>query len=552
MMELTFDKCCICGKTFAGYAGLSKHIPQAHPGISNQEYYDKYYKKPGEGICPVCGKPTQFSGRLNRGYYEHCSKQCTALDKKVDEKRRATKKELYGDECFNNHVKTTQTKIDRYGDANYANGDQIRATKLERYGQAGYNNPEKRKQTKLEKYGASNYVNKEKAADTKEKRYGDKYFNNSQKTFETKLKRYGIKNYVNPNKARQTVNTRTKEKYEKLVSDQCDILNYKTGLFYCRCKTCNNDFTISMSLAHARLAIFGIKWCTNCLPAETSRSAVEDALCNYVATLVGKDNIVTSCRDVVQWNELDIYIPSRKLAVEFNGLYWHSEQKKSNNYHKDKTNACEQQNIRLIQVFEDEWNYKKDIVKSRIASILGKNLCIGARSCTLTEVSKEDADAFLMENHIEGPCESSHRYGLVYDGVLVAVMTFTYVEKTGEMYLSRFCSKLYMNIVGGASRLFKAFVRSHSEIERVVTFVDRRWSKKESLYLVLGFVYDSTMEPKFCYTYNNHRISAKAISKEKLVAIGYDGSVSVHEFLNSKGRFRIYDSGWHKYIWSRH
>ena len=233
-MELKFDKCMECGRQFTGYAGLSKHLPQAHPGITNQEYYDKYYKQPGEGICPVCGNPTQFSGRLNRGYYAHCSKQCTSLDKKVDAKRRATKKELYGSETFNNHDKTTQTKLERYGDANYANGDQIRQTKLDRYGLAGYNNVAKREATKLERFGDANFVNPEKGMATKQAKYGDAHYNNSAKMQETKLDKYGNSSFVNPDKARATVKRKTIEKYNRLIGKQCDVLDYNPRIIATR------------------------------------------------------------------------------------------------------------------------------------------------------------------------------------------------------------------------------------------------------------------------------------------------------------------------------
>ena len=89
--------------------------------------------------------------------------------------------------------------------------------------------------------------------------------------------------------------------------------------------------------------------------------------------------MVKSDRKTVFGHELDIYVPSLKLAVEFDGLYWHNELKKPDVYHLRKTEDCAACGIRLLHVFEDEWNYKMDIVKSRISGIIGKNTVIYAR-----------------------------------------------------------------------------------------------------------------------------------------------------------------------------
>ena len=77
---MEIKNCHICGKEFPSYRSFSHHLSQVHPEVSNRDYYDRFLKQPGDGVCSVCGKPTEFSGRLNRGYYIHCSKKCTAMD----------------------------------------------------------------------------------------------------------------------------------------------------------------------------------------------------------------------------------------------------------------------------------------------------------------------------------------------------------------------------------------------------------------------------------------------------------------------------------------
>lgn len=551
-MELQLDTCKICGKgPFKSYAGLSKHLYQMHRDVSNQEYYDKYLKQPGEGVCALCGKPTKFSGRLNRGYFLHCSQKCTANDKNTVDKRKATNLEVHGSEGYNNHEQTSQTKLERYGDANYANGDQIRATKEARYGTAGYNNFEKSKATKLERYGASNYVNTEKCAQTKLERYGSSTYNNSEKMMTTKLERYGIGNFVNPDKAKETVTAQTITKYSEMVKDQCTILGYSDGTFHCRCLECNNEFDIRINTGFYRLTRFGIKWCTKCQPAEPSRSKEESSLYEYVCSLVGKDKAIHSDRTTLNGWELDIHVPDSKVAIEFDGLYWHNETNKENYYHLRKTEACEEAGIHLIHVFEDEWFDRKEIVKSRLSGLFGKNTTIAARKCEVREVNPHDAASFLNANHIQGSCTSRWRLGLYHDGELVALMTFGKSRFEDSIELLRYCTKLYTGVTGGASRLFTHFIESHPEIPSITSYADRRWSGPHAFYPKIGFIQDGTTPPSYYYIIGNHRYNRMRFTKKRLVQEGFSPELTEHEIMISRKIYRIYDCGNYRYVWRR-
>ena len=551
-MAIDLTTCKICGAgPFKNYAGLSKHLYQKHPDTANKDYYDAFIKQPDEGLCVLCGRPTQFSGRLNRGYFTHCSKKCTANDKKVVDQRKATNLELHGSEGFNNHEQTLATKLERYGDANYANGDKIKATKFARYGIAGFNNPEKRKLTKIKLYGKSNFVNPEKCAQTKLERYGSATYNNPDKMKETKLLKYGIPNFVNPGKALETLKANTIAKYAKWTAGQCEIIDYKSPIFHCRCLKCGKEFDIRIGTGFYRLFRFGIGWCTECNPPETSRSMEEQSLHEYIKSLVGENNVLHSDRETLPGNELDIYIPSKKLAVEFDGLYWHNETKKDNDYHIKKTERCENAGIRLIHVFEDEWHFKQDIVKSRISGILGKNNRLFARQCTVREMCKSDADNFIETNHIQGACNSKWRYGLYFEDTPVAVMTFG-KNRFGEGYeLLRFCTTKNLSVIGGASKLFKHFVDSHPEINELVSFADRRWSGKEAFYPKLGFELTGATSPGYFYIVNNVRRNRMEFTKKRLVEAGFSPDMSEHEIMLSRKIYRIYDCGNWRYVWKR-
>ena len=543
--------CGVCGQKFSTYTGLSHHLSQNHKDVTRKDYYDKFLKKPDDGKCVVCGLPTKFSDRLNRGYYTHCSKKCTANDTGTVTKRKATSLELYGSEGYNNHEQTSKTKLERYGDANYANGDQIKATKKARYGKEGYNNPEKRKATKLVKYGATNYVNTEKCAQTKLERYGSRTYNNSAKMQETKLARYNDPHYVNRDKGRETYIKNVILKYQSAAGDQCRIIGYENREFTCECTQCGNRFTIPVTTGYMRLFRYGINWCTVCHPAETSRSKEEGALFDYVSSLVGENNVVKSDRKTVFGHELDIYVPYKHLAIEFDGLYWHNELKKPDVYHLRKTEDCLEHGIHLVHVFEDEWNYQMDIVKSRISGLLGKNETIYARKCKIKDICQEEARAFLEDNHIQGSVVSKWRYGLYHNGQLVAVMTFG-KNRFGEgIELLRFCTRKYLNIVGGASKLFKRFITDHQNIDTIISYADRRWSGGEAFYPKLGFVLDGKTRPSYYYIINNIRHNRLEFTKQNLVAAGFDPNLSEHEIMLSRKIYRIYDCGNYRYIWHR-
>ena len=551
-MEIDYlTTCGECGQQFDDYTGLSHHLGQSHKGLTRKEYYDRYLKKPGDGVCVLCGRETKFTDRLNRGYYTHCSKKCTANDAKTVSKRKATSLELHGSEGYNNHEQTSRTKLERYGDPNYANGDQIRATKKERYGIQGFNNPEKRKATKLEKYGATNFVNSEKCAQTKLERYGSSTYNNSAKMQETKILKYGMPNFVNPDKSAATVKTNTISKYQKWVTGQCEILDYNSPTFHCRCLKCGNEFDILINTGFYRLFRFGIGWCTNCNPAEPSRSKEEQSLCSYVASLVGEENVRSSDRDTIQNTELDIYVPSKQVAIEFDSLYWHNETNKDNDYHIKKTEKCEEPGIKLIHVFEDEWHFKQDIVKSRIAGILGKNPRLYARSCSVYEMTMAESNDFLENNHIQGACSSKWRYGLYFEGTPVAVMTFGRNRFGEGIELLRFCTTKHLTVIGGASKLFKHFVDAHPEIKQIVSFADRRWSGKDAFYPKLGFTLDGITPPAYSYIINNMRHNRMEFTKKKLVDAGFDPNMSEHEIMLSRKIYRIYDCGNYRYVWKR-
>ena len=254
--------------------------------------------------------------------------------------------------------------------------------------------------------------------------------------------------------------------------------------------------------------------------------------------------------------EIDIYIPSRNLAIEYDGLIWHSEKfNKDKNYHLNKTEECRKKGIRLIHIFEDEWLYKPDIVKSRIKSILGFNTDkIYARKCTVKEIDSKTSKEFLDKNHLQGGINSSIRYGLYYKDELVSVMTFCKPRKNlghtsseNEFELLRFCNKLNTTVIGGASKLFNHFIDNYNP-KSVISYSDRRWNTGQ-VYENMGFEFIHFSKPNYYYIIRQKRYNRFGFRKDILVKEGFDRNKSEHEIMLDRGIYRVYDCGTAVYKW---
>lgn len=167
---------------------------------------------------------------------------------------------------------------------------------------------------------------------------------------------------------------------------------------------------------------------------------------------------------------------------------------------------------------------------------------IYARNCAVIQLEHKVADEFLIENHLQGACQSRYQYGLLYNDTLVSVMTFSKSRFKNEFELTRFCNRLYTDVVGGASRLLKHFLKDHSEIKEIVSFADRRWSIGK-LYEKLHFVKIDTTKPSYFYCIDGMLLNRMNFQKHKLVAEGYDSSKTEHQIMLDRKMYRIYDCG---------
>jgi G:T-mismatch repair DNA endonuclease (very short patch repair protein) len=253
-----------------------------------------------------------------------------------------------------------------------------------------------------------------------------------------------------------------------------------------------------------------------------------------------------SNREVIKPHEADLYIPEKKLAIEYNGLYWHSDEFQEDNYHLQKTVKANKCGIRLIQIFEDEWIEKRSVVEHRLRHILGKAVQrVGARECEVVKVDKEQGNQFFESYHIQGTTICQDIYGLKHGEQIVACMSFgrrfTLAEEIEDdtEELIRFATACH--VPGAASKLLKAWVGDHPGVS-LLSFADRRWSNGV-VYESLGFKQIRETRPAYWYVHSQKRLNRMGFSKARLVAMGYDPKMTEKEIMEERGYLCVYDAG---------
>jgi len=485
-------------------------------------------------------------------YRTFCSSKCSMGDEGVKKSYRESMKEKYGvDNPFKSEAvqeKIKETLFDRYGveDFNKIEGiskrkiDGLKKTNLERYGVEDaaklYWSVEKRKETFNEKFDGGHPL-----------RDGEVMA----KLKETNLKKYGVENTFQIEDIRKKRNSSVNEKtYKHLIElmdgkfealfDQKDYHGRLGCEYEFKCCKCLSNFkcTFSSSIITPR--------CYKCEPYNKSKAEIE------IADFLKEQNInfKNNTRKIISPYELDFYISEKEIAIEFNGLYWHSydqkETKEEKNYHLMKTDSCREKNIHLLHIFESEWNEKKKIWKSIIRSKLGNSNRVYARKCRVALVDRYVKNDFLEENHLQGKDNSSVRVGLYYSEELVAIMTFgkPRFNNNYEWELIRYCSLANNSIVGGASKLLSYFRKNYNG--SIISYANKRHSDG-NLYKKLGFEYLHDSPPNYYYFKNrkDKLLSRNKCQKHKLKGFldNFNKDMTESENMFNNGYRRIWDCG---------
>lgn len=460
--------------------------------------------------CKTCGKPAVGWSTKNLCYSRFCDSKCAQQNPAVRKQVEHTCTQRYGAatnlSTSANRVKQQQTNIRKYGVANAAQSPLIKA---------------KIKQAHEKNWGVPNASQcvaiKEKITQTHQARYGRK------RASQRHIDQHII----------------------DLKNDRNLMLHWFQDL-----QMPVTEIAENLGVNHSQLCVH---FKTN-LNIDISRHAVsrtEREVREFVSSLVPCEY---NNRIIVAPKELDIVIPGHHLAIEVDGLAWHTELRgKSPRYHWQKARQCRSQGWRLINILDIEWHQKTRLTQSRIRSALGLNQRLAARKCQIVQLTHTEADQFLQANHSQGGCASSIRLGLMHQDQLVAVLTLGHsrFDRQQQWELIRYASTMGINVQGGASRLWSYFVQQYRPTT-VISYCDARLNTG-GLYAQLGFKWQRDNGPNYWYTWRYSTLENRMrYQKHKLAQLldHFDPDQTEWENMKSHGWDRYWDCGSSVWVWT--
>lgn len=304
-------------------------------------------------------------------------------------------------------------------------------------------------------------------------------------------------------------------------------------------------------------------------PSCGQKSAGEEEVAKFIGIFAP---VVRRDRAVIKPKEIDIYLPEHRLAVEYCGAYYHSAGSRdelafATTRHAEKHALLESQGIRLITLFDQEWAERQRPVRRLLRTAIGKlRGKLMARKCEVQRVAQADARAFFDRYHVQGGKGSGEHYGLYWHGKLVACMRFALgandrgakVRASGrDWVLGRYATRV--NVVGGASRLFSAFVAEFRP-EKVKSFSDNRFFTG-GMYEKLGFVLEEVSDPDYVVWHIKTGILSKSAWQRRniparLKEVGSDQQFTPETDPRSErdmtflaGARVLYDCGKKRWVW---
>lgn len=296
----------------------------------------------------------------------------------------------------------------------------------------------------------------------------------------------------------------------KFVDFEGEYNHFAKSLITIQCKSCNATWNDTVShLDYTR--------CFNCDPGG---SKTQNDILYWIKTIT-TDEILLNNRKIIYPSELDIYIPSKSFAIEFNGLYWHNILRKSSIYHQQKSEKCFEKNINLFHVFEDEWRDKKDIVKSFISRKLDLIVTkIDVKSCTIKELSKLERKIFFEENHFDGDTGAQLSYGLIYENKIVSAISLKkpFNKKYNDYFeIVRICDLKNVIVNNGFSKLIDKAKEICLSLNKshLMMYTDFRFGSEKDMWLSLGWNFDKTTSIKWWWTDFKNRFNRFKFREDK-------------------------------------
>jgi len=459
--------------------------------------------------CTSCGSDNMYiykeltnGDRVVTSIKKYCSNSCSSKNTSVDRLQKAK-----------------VTNLLKYGVDNPMKSELIK---------------EKVKQSNIEKYGVDNPM--------KNPNISNKSSTRKRELFNVEEHREKIKNRLEHQRLEQITN------WDNILKDKNISVSSYTNASHSIQLQCNSCSTVSdWSVSHLhKLKHLDFAPCKKCNSNKLGGGKYSKIHLKVVDFLKEHNIDFVENTFILGNREIDIYIPNMNIGFEINGLYWHSSERLGKEYHKMKTLLAKDIGIKLIHLWEDDINYKFEIVKSMILNTIGKSKRIFARNTTVVELSNNITTSFLKENHIQGTCNSKTRLGLIYDKKIVAIMTFGKNRfENGSTELIRFCNILNTTVVGGASKLLKYYTRNF-KYERIISFSNSDFSDG-NLYNKLGFDFIKDTPPTLYWTKHGIRENRMKYQKHKLDIQPHEENLTASEIMKSRGFFTIHGVGNKKY-----
>lgn len=465
----------------------------------------------GRGKCEICRTETKLY-ETRGGWGKYCSKKCM---NSVGSARHAaselTKSQRgTGIGAVQTRAKSVETFVRKYGAENPSQIAEIKS---------------KRENTFIERFGVNtplkNSTIKQKIANTMRSKHGGTGM--SSKILASKIVKTKRANIL------ESVSSRLTE-WKILTKELAGLHEHKVLLQHLRCgDTIEKFMWTGGNLFDPR--------CPKCHGSSKEHKWVIGLLESWNLEYKIND------RSIIAPLELDLVIPHQKIAVEINGLFFHSERfGKGPNYHLNKTLQCARADYQLLHISDFEIKNRPQAVQHMLRSKLGILEKIHARKTTIKQISNREAAAFMNIWHMQGACRSTTSVGLEHDGELVAVMTFgkPRFNKAFDFELLRFASS--KTVVGGGSKILKFFANIQQG-KTLISYADRRWSNG-NMYHQIGFTQIGESKPGYWYYKDGELFHRTKFQRHKLNDVS---NLTESEIMRDRGFDRVWDCGTLKY-----
>lgn len=371
--------------------------------------------------------------------------------------------------------------------------------------------------------------------------------NVAEKKRQTTLRRYNANHYTQTAQYHRDVKSKKYDSFvQQLHENRITLLQTRDQFidettYHFKCDVCGKQWTQD---THYLQNIH----CPDCVSKPYSIKELE--LHDLIKSIYSGE-IVTNDRSILNGKELDVYLPELKIAFEFNGNYYHSTvfDRIDLRYHQRKTIECEKRGIRLIHVFEYEWDNKRKQVEDLIRNVLCPKRRLYARRCTITSITSEQYKNFLLANHFDGAVGSSIRLALWHHDLIVAVIGFgkARFSDTDQLELHRYCTRVGYQVIGGLSKLIK-----HSGVQSFFSYVDYSHFDGQG-YERIGCKKVGLTKPGYVYAKGPMVLSRFETQKHKLIDLidDYDPNLSEVRNMAKHNYYQVFDCGNLKFEWNR-